>query len=86
MLVALFGLQHSVMARPAFKAWWTWGYLPQPLERSVYVLALERRTVRADGVLAAARRHRLVGRPMAGRWRSRRPRTSAGSCCSWRRS
>ena len=38
MLVALFGLQHSVMARPAFKAWWT-RYLPQPLERSVYVLA-----------------------------------------------
>jgi protein-S-isoprenylcysteine O-methyltransferase Ste14 len=37
-LIALFGLQHSVMARPAFKRWWT-GFVPPPAERSVYVLA-----------------------------------------------
>lgn len=37
-LIALFGLQHSVMARPRFKRAWT-RVVPQPLERGVYVLA-----------------------------------------------
>ncbi len=37
LLLGAFGVQHSVMARPAFKRWWT-QFIPQPIERSVYVM------------------------------------------------
>jgi protein-S-isoprenylcysteine O-methyltransferase Ste14 len=37
LLVGVFALQHSIMARPKFKKWWM-RFVPEPMERSTYVM------------------------------------------------
>ena len=36
LMILIFGIQHTIMARPAFKQWWT-QFIPKSLERSTFV-------------------------------------------------
>ena len=40
MMVSIFGIQHAIMARPAFKRWWT-QFIPKALERSTFIFVAD---------------------------------------------
>ena len=65
-LLLVFGLQHSIMARPAFKRVWT-RIVPTEIERSTYVLASNLVVAKMDapGSVEAEEKPARLPRPRA---------------------